>query len=111
MAERLRRLFSSAVALVAALLVLPAVSHGAAPDSTAAPKAGPSYTNPVGDGGSVNFADPTVIRGRDGYWYAYATADPSFPGDYYRKMKIMRSDDLVSWEYVDDVFTDRKSVV
>ncbi len=61
--------------------------------------------NPVGGDEVPNFADPTVIRGRDGYWYAYGTGDPLFPGDDYRKMKIARSDDLVDWEYVDDVFT------
>ncbi|HEY8455965.1 MAG TPA: family 43 glycosylhydrolase [Actinopolymorphaceae bacterium] len=66
----------------------------------------PTYTNPVGDDAAENFADPSVIRGRDGYWYAYATGDPRFAGDYYRKMKIARSRDLVHWEYVGDVFTD-----
>lgn len=65
----------------------------------------PQFENPVGTQDVPNFADPTVIRGRDGYWYAYGTGDPLFPGDDYRKMKIARSDDLVDWEYVDDVFT------
>ena len=40
----------------------------------------PTYTNPVGDDAAENFADPSVIRGRDGYWYAYATGDPRFAG-------------------------------
>lgn len=66
----------------------------------------PTYSNPVGGDAIPNFADPSVIRGRDGYWYAYATADPMFVGDYYRKIKIARSRDLTEWEYVGDVFTD-----
>jgi regulation of enolase protein 1 (concanavalin A-like superfamily) len=66
---------------------------------------GLTYTNPVGDDAAENFADPTVIRGRDGYWYAYATGDPRFAGDTYRRMKIARSADLVRWEYVGDVFS------
>ncbi|MBM7791360.1 family 43 glycosylhydrolase [Tenggerimyces flavus] len=65
----------------------------------------PVYTNPVADEASPNFADPSIIRGRDGYWYAYATADPKQAGDTYRLMKIIRSRDLTTWEYVGDVFT------
>ncbi len=63
------------------------------------------YTNPVADEASENFADPAIIRGRDGFWYAYATADPRFAGDSYHLLKIIRSRDLVAWEYVGDVFT------
>lgn len=63
------------------------------------------FTNPLGAEEIPNFADPSVIRGRDGYWYAYGTGDPLFAGDEYRRMKIARSADLQEWEYVDDVFT------
>ncbi|WP_165368045.1 family 43 glycosylhydrolase [Phytoactinopolyspora endophytica] len=92
-------------ALLTASLLAPAVAHGSEQPGADEPPAEPSFTNPVGGDEVPNFADPTVIRGRDGYWYAYATGDPLFPGDDYRKMKIARSDDLVDWEYVDDVFT------
>lgn len=86
------------VALVVGALVLALVPPAAATER-------PSYTNPVADEASPNFADPSMIRGRDGYWYAYATADPKQAGDTYRLMKIIRSRDLATWEYVGDVFT------
>lgn len=76
----------------------------APPPATADPP--PSFRNPVGGEIIPNFADPTMIRGRDGYWYAYATGDPMFPGDHYRKLIIARSADLVSWEHVGEVFTE-----
>ena len=77
----------------------PAMSAGPAAETAS------QFENPVGADNVPNFADPTVIRGRDGFWYAYGTGDPLYPGDDYRKMKIARSDDLVDWEYVGDVFT------
>ena len=81
------------------------VSPGSQDESAAGPAAEPQFENPVGAQEIPNFADPTVIRGRDGFWYAYGTGDPLYPGDDYRKMKIARSADLVDWEYVGDVFT------
>jgi len=33
--------------------------------------------NPVSQSFADTFADPTVIRGQDGFWYAYATSDPA----------------------------------
>ncbi|HIZ36758.1 MAG TPA: family 43 glycosylhydrolase [Candidatus Ruania gallistercoris] len=80
-------------------------AEAAAPLEGAAPETEAQFENPVGTDEVPNFADPTLIRGRDGYWYAYGTGDPLFQGDDYRKMKIARSDDLVDWEYVGDVFT------
>lgn len=103
MSSPLSRLLIST--LLTASLLSSAVVHSSAQSSTVESRAEPTFTNPVGGDEVPNFADPTVIRGRDGFWYAYATGDPLFPGDDYRKMKIARSDDLVDWEYVDDVFT------
>lgn len=107
-------LFRTAVgACLAVLLLVPASAYGLSdtpsdgeePHETQESPVQPTFENPVGGEDVPNFADPTVIRGRDGYWYAYATGDPLFEGDDYRKMKIARSDDLITWEYVDDVFT------
>jgi arabinan endo-1,5-alpha-L-arabinosidase len=54
------------------------------------------YTNPVVAG---SMPDPTVIKAEDGWFYVYATED-------YRNMPIMRSKNLVRWEYVGTVFTE-----
>jgi beta-xylosidase len=68
--------------------------------------AGTRYTNPVTAGVADTFADPAVVRGRDGYWYAYGTTDPLFEGEReFHLIPILRSADLVDWEYVGDAFT------
>nr|WP_255672576.1 family 43 glycosylhydrolase [Glycomyces amatae] len=56
------------------------------------------------------FSDPSIIQGKDGYWYAYATQTSlrkdNRGGDWDDQyfMPIMRSADLVDWEYVGEVF-------
>ncbi len=50
------------------------------------------------------FADPAVIKAKDGFYYAYATKDPLFDGDRFRVIPIIRSNDLVHWTYVGDAF-------
>ncbi|HZX07322.1 family 43 glycosylhydrolase [Kribbella sp.] len=75
-----------------------AVGHAAAPPPT-------GYTNPVTAGYSADFPDPSMIKGRDGWWYAYSTGGPyakdGHDGDSY---KIARSRDLTHWEKVGSVF-------
>ncbi|GAA2836312.1 hypothetical protein GCM10010522_63250 [Kribbella solani] len=79
-------------------LLTTALTHAAAP-----PAAG--YTNPVTAGYSADFPDPSMIKGRDGWWYAYSTGGPyakdGHDGDSY---KIARSRDLTHWEKVGSVF-------
>lgn len=106
MVARVARTYRVGMISVLAGLSLILAMAGAAPPRAVA-EAPPSFTNPVGGETIPNFADPTMIRGRDGYWYAYATGDPLFPGDHYRKLMIARSADLVRWEYVSDVFTEQ----
>src|SRR5688572_23211777 len=66
-----------------------------------------TYTNPVSRDFADTFADPAVIRGKDGWWYAYGTTDPLREGEGTRHLlPISRSDDLVDWEYVGDAFTE-----
>ncbi len=65
-----------------------------------------SYINPVF---APVFADPCIIRGDDGFFYAYATEDF---GCYNEQDKIacipiIKSQDLVKWEYVGDVFPEK----
>jgi arabinan endo-1,5-alpha-L-arabinosidase len=81
-----------------------------------------TYQNPLpieipGSGGRVEtFADPAVIRGDDGHWYAYATSDPLTGADRdetgalrVHRVPMARSDDLVHWTYVGDAFASAPS--
>jgi len=70
-----------------------------------------TYTNPVSEDFADTFADPHVIKAKDGYWYAYGTTDPLREGE--RKMHtipISRSRDLVNWKYVGDAFSSPQEV-
>ena len=60
--------------LLAAACVVAAVAAGTSA-ATAAP-APVTTTNAISSGFADTFADPSIIQGRDGYWYAYATSDP-----------------------------------
>jgi len=63
------------------------------------------YTNPVSKGFADTFADPAVIKAKDGYWYSYGTSDPLREGEgTSHPIPISRSKDLVNWEYVGDAF-------
>lgn len=81
-----------------------------------------TYINPLdvqipGGGQVESRADPAIIRGQeagDDYWYIYCTTDPlngqdrdSSGGFNFRLIPILRSLDLVTWEYAGDAFTTR----
>jgi arabinan endo-1,5-alpha-L-arabinosidase len=80
-----------------------------------------TYTNPLpieipGDGLVESCADPTIIYGQtpdDPYWYMYCTTDPLNDEDKtgdnfnFHLIPTLRSDDLVNWEYMGDVFSTR----
>ncbi len=93
--------------LAAALLLLAVCLAGVALTPGAA-KAGPgTYTNPVSRDFADTFADPAVIKAKDGYWYAYGTTDPLREGEGTRHIiPTARSTDLVNWTYVGDAFTE-----
>ena len=55
-----------------------------------------TYSNPVYP---VSMPDPTIIKGRDGNFYLYATEDT-------RHTPICKSKDLVSWKLVGTAFTE-----
>ncbi len=61
-----------------------------------------SYINPVYN---QNFADPTVIRGGDGYFYAYGTN--ATVNEKMLNIQVMRSEDLVHWEHMGDALPDK----
>ena len=65
-----------------------------------------TYTNPVSSSFADTWADPSVIQGKDGWWYSYATADPLRAGDAPTVGHIARTKDWVDWEYVGPIFTD-----
>src|SRR3712207_7529463 len=66
-----------------------------------------AYQNPVSKDFADTFADPAVIRGKDGYWYSYGTTDPLREGERrMHRIPIARSTDLVNWTYVGDAFSD-----
>lgn len=58
------------------------------------------------------FADPHVMRARDGAYYAYGTSDPLNDRDRdaagalrAHRIPTLRSTDLVHWTYVGDAFS------
>ncbi len=70
-----------------------------------------SYTNPVSKDFADTFADPAVIKAKDGYWYAFGTSDPLKEGEGdFHIIPISRSTDLVNWEYVGDAFEEPTEV-
>ena len=81
-------------------------AHRSPQVATGAPS-GPAFTNPVSRGFADTFADPAVIRGKDGWWYAFGTSDPLREGEgAAHRLPVARSADLVDWEHVGDAFTD-----
>ncbi|MBY8874747.1 family 43 glycosylhydrolase, partial [Micromonospora sp. PLK6-60] len=63
------------------------------------------YRNPISADFADTFADPVVVRGQDGLWYAYGTTDPLREGEKtFHRVPTARSADLVDWTYVGDAF-------
>jgi arabinan endo-1,5-alpha-L-arabinosidase len=105
--SRLAALAAGAAAALSLGVAAPATGAPPGAPSGSAPVTSTSYTNPISDDFADTFADPAVIRGKDGYWYAYGTSDPLREGEGMRHLlPISRSTDLVSWEYVGDAFTE-----
>ncbi|MFJ8642814.1 family 43 glycosylhydrolase [Streptomyces sp. NPDC093610] len=100
----LPRWAAAAAALVWLVTLASAPSHGA-PSRPEAPR---TYTNPVSAGAVGTFPDPAMIRGKDGLWYAYGTQNPVMQSkgeDGERMLPVLRSADMVTWEYAGEVFT------
>jgi arabinan endo-1,5-alpha-L-arabinosidase len=65
-----------------------------------------TYVNPISKTFADTFADPSIIKAKDGYWYAYGTSDPLNEGEGTpHTIPIARSKDLVTWKYVGDAFS------
>lgn len=85
-----------------ALLIL-----GTGPVAVAGTGGAPKISNPVSRSFADTFADPSIIHAKDGWWYAYSTADPLRAGDANAGiMHIARTRDFVSWDYQGTVFND-----
>lgn len=119
--SRIFRSRFAACAAVAALGIGPATTLGASPASpaTSLPRAdtsaisvswpssrqgGTTLLNPVSTPSAPSFPDPAVIRGKDGWWYAFATSDPVSPGGPFPQLPILRSKNLVHWDRIGQVF-------
>src|SRR5689334_17841599 len=68
--------------------------------------AAPKISNPVSASFADTFADPSIVEGKDGWWYAYATSDPLRAEDPPGLMHIARTRDFRDWQYRGTVFTD-----
>ncbi|MEE6274471.1 family 43 glycosylhydrolase [Georgenia sp. MJ206] len=90
--DRGRARVTTLLALLVLLLTASAVG--------AQPPPGETYANPLTEAFADTYADPAVIRGKDGWWYLYATSDPLVEGGELGLMHVARSRDLVSWDYL-----------
>lgn len=91
------RLLTTLVTAAALALTPLTVSASPAPDQT---------QNAISAEFADTFADPAVIQGRDGYWYAYATSDPLVEGGPFGLMHMARTKDFSSWTYLGTVFNE-----
>jgi hypothetical protein len=91
------RAFAAAAAALLAAGLTPAAAVADQPRST--------YANPVSADFADTFADPVVVRGLDGFWYAYGTTDPLREGEgVVHRIPMARSADMVDWTYLGDAF-------
>jgi hypothetical protein len=86
------------IGLLALLLTVPLAA------SAEARAPGGTYRNPISASFADTFADPSVIQGKDGWWYAYATSDPLRAGEEPGEMHIARTRDWQTWDYQGTVF-------
>jgi arabinan endo-1,5-alpha-L-arabinosidase len=65
-----------------------------------------AHANPISRSFADTFADPVIIRGDDGLYYAYGTTDPLREGSRTpHRIPIARSLDLINWVYAGDAFS------
>ncbi|KYG27709.1 family 43 glycosylhydrolase [Alkalihalobacillus trypoxylicola] len=69
-------------------------------------KSGEEYQNPIFE---PVIADPSIIKGEDGFYYAYGTEDNWGDGMGPRIVPIVKSENLVDWQYVGDAFNEKPS--
>ncbi|HJQ13873.1 MAG TPA: family 43 glycosylhydrolase [Anaerolineales bacterium] len=106
------------IGILAIIMLFSSPALAAENTVTVAAKQG-TYTNPLpiqipNDGMVESCADPSIIYSEaDSYWYMYCTTDPLNDEDKtgdnfnFHLIPMLRSTDLVNWEYVGDAFTTR----
>jgi arabinan endo-1,5-alpha-L-arabinosidase len=62
------------------------------------------YQNPVFE---PVFADPSLIKGEDGHFYAYGTEDDWGDGEGSKYIPILKSANLIDWEHIGNAFSDQ----
>jgi arabinan endo-1,5-alpha-L-arabinosidase len=103
----LARALPALALLVTGVATVPATSAaGATSSEHGAVYRTTTYRNPVSRSFADTYADPDVVRGKDGWWYAYATSDPLRSGETAPHfIPMSRSRDLVHWQYAGDAFS------
>ncbi|WP_375433237.1 family 43 glycosylhydrolase [uncultured Friedmanniella sp.] len=91
--------------LLGATLAAPASAGPTPPADARAAVVRAPYTNPISRSFADTFADPSLVRGLDGAWYAYGTSDPLYEFAYTSRIPVARSTDLVHWTHEEDAFT------
>ena len=104
MTKKPTSVFRTALATTLAITLGLGVAGVAVPGAGAGPT--PTYHNAVSASFADTFADPAVIQAKDGWWYAYSTADPLRSGDEPGIMHIARTRDFVTWQYQGTVFNE-----
>lgn len=61
------------------------------------------YQNPVFE---PDVADPTIIRGGDGWFYAYGTEN-TWTNGVHHLVPVLKSKNLIQWQFVRDAFASR----
>ena len=98
---------------------LPVVSTAGTPTPLGPPPAAGTYSNPLqialGDGTAMESCpDPSIIHGQqpgDSNWYMYCTNEIFHDHSLLHLIPISKSQDLVNWSYVGDVFAQTPSWV
>src|SRR5690348_10846209 len=106
----LARALPALALLVAGVAAVPATSAAGATSSDQGTRyRTTTYRNPVSRSFADTYADPDVVRGKDGWWYAYATSDPLRSGETTPHfIPMSKSHDLVHWTYAGDAFSSTK---
>jgi len=101
----LARALPALALLVTGAATVPATSAAGATTSHHGTYTTTTYQNPVSRSFADTYADPAVVRGNDGWWYAYATSDPLRAGQPRHLIPMSKSRDLVHWQFAGDAFT------
>lgn len=92
---RRKKFWFTVPALVLSAALVAGIASGCAKKDKPA-----DYLNPVF---SPVLADPSIIKAKDGYYYAYGTQD-NWGDGVDHLVPIVRSQDLTKWEFVRDAF-------